>query len=170
MEILIGLGGFTGLAALIGAIWAVVKYYDKKKTAREDQLKAREQERDELLRQLSNKLETVITINNEQKEDIEELHRSNEAIQTTLTDVQRHAQDTRKTIDENEMDRLRGEIINCQNQLENGSGITQQMLQHVHHCYDKYHSKGGNSYIDSCMETITDYERECREAGIIGFE
>ena len=163
MEILIGLGGFAGLAALISAIWAVVKYYDKKKTAREEQIKTREKQRDDLLKELSNKMETVIQINNEQKQEIEALHK-------TLNDVQKQAQDTRKTIDKNEMDRLRGEIINCQNQLENGSGITQQMLQHVHHCYDKYHNNGGNSYIDSCMGDILEYERECREAGIIGFE
>ena len=148
---------------IISAIWAVVKYYDKKKTTREEQIKTREKQRDDLLKDLSNKMETVIRINNEQKQEIEALHK-------TLNDVQKQAQDTRKTIDKNEMDRLRGEIINCQNQLENGSGITQQMLQHVHHCYDKYHNNGGNSYIDSCMEDILEYERECREAGIIGFE
>lgn len=170
MELLIGLGGFGGLAALIGAVWGIVRYYDKKKTEREQRQQELELERTKLLQSMSLQLAEVVAVNKAQKDDISAMHSDISKIQKQLKEVQKEAQDTRKTIEENEMDRLRSDIILYQNQLENGMGLNQQALMHVHHCYDKYTSKGGNSYIESCMDYIRDYEKECREAGIIGFE
>ena len=170
MELLIGLGGFGGLAALIGAIWGIVRYYDKKKDERERTQQKLEAERTKLLQSMSKQLNEVVEVNKAQKEDISAMHKDISEIQKQLKQVQKEAQDTRKTIEENEMDRLRSDIILYQNQLENGLGLNQQALMHVHHCFDKYSSKGGNSYIEGCMDYIKEYERECREAGIIGFE
>ena len=170
MELLIGLGGFGGLATLIGAIWGIVRYYDKKKTERAKEQAKLEKERTELLQSMAQQLKEVVAVNKAQKEDIAAMHKDISKIQEQLKQVQKEAQDTRKTIEENEMDRLRSDIILYQNQLENGMGLNQQALMHVHHCYDKYTSKGGNSYIEGCMDYIKEYERECREAGIIGFD
>ena len=170
MELLIGLGGFGGLAALIGAIWGIVRYYDKKKDERERKQQTLEAERTKLLQSMSKQLNEVVEVNKAQKEDISAMHKDISEIQKQLKQVQKEAQDTRKTIEENEMDRLRSDIILYQNQLENGLGLNQQALMHVHHCFDKYSSRGGNSYIEGCMDYIKEYERECREAGIIGFE
>ena len=74
-----------------------------------------------------------------------------------------------KQIDENEMDRLRTDIINCVNKLQNGYTVSSDYLEHIHHAYDKYISKGGNSYIEDCMDYVRAYEEECRRNGIIGF-
>lgn len=170
MELLIGLGGFGGLAALIGAVWGIVRYYDKKRNERAKEQAKLEKERTELLQSMAQQLKEVVAVNKAQKEDIAAMHKDISKIQEQLKQVQKEAQDTRKTIEENEMDRLRSDIILYQNQLENGMGLNQQALMHVHHCYDKYTSKGGNSYIEGCMDYIKEYERECREAGIIGFD
>lgn len=170
MNIFIALGGFGGLATLIAAIWGIVRYYDKKKTDRENEKAKQEREHIKLLTEMSKQLNEVISSNKDLKADVGNMHKDVAELQVQVKAVQKEAQDTRKTIEENEMDRLRSDIILYQNQLENGMGLNQQALMHVHHCYDKYHAKGGNSYIDECMGYIKEYERECREAGIIGFD
>jgi|GEM_PF-2805097 len=75
-----------------------------------------------------------------------------------------------KQVDENEMDRLRTDIINCVNKLQNGYIASSDYLEHIHHAYDKYTSKGGNSYIEDCMDYVRSYEEECRRNGVIGFD
>lgn len=170
MNIFIALGGFGGLATLIAAIWGIVRYYDKKKTDRQIELTKQERLRTETLQTMSRQLEKVIDSNEALRDDVGNIHKDIAKLQNQLKAVEKEAQDTRKTIEENEMDRLRSDIILYQNQLENGMGLNQQALMHVHHSYDKYHAKGGNSYIEDCMSYIREYERECREAGIIGFE
>lgn len=72
-------------------------------------------------------------------------------------------------VEENEMDRLRTDIINCANKLQNGYTVTSDYLEHIHHAYDKYIARGGNSYIEDCMAFVRSYEEECRRNGIIGF-
>lgn len=129
------IGGISALAALIGAMWGIVKYYDQKRTKQEENQRTKERERDEQLDNIKFSLDAVKT-----------------------------------TIDENEMDRLRSEIIQAENDLRNGLELSEVYLKHVHHSYDKYISKGGNSYIVECMDNIKEYERECRAANIIGFE
>lgn len=170
MELLIALGGFGGLATLIASIWGIVRYYDKKKTDRDKETAKQEKERTLIMQDMSKKLDRLAESNQELRSDVGKMHKDVAELQKQLQVVQKEAQDTRKTIEENEMDRLRSDIILYQNQLENGMGLNQQALMHVHHCYDKYTSKGGNSYIEGCMEYIREYERECREAGIVGFE
>lgn len=170
VELLIGLGGFGGLATLIAAIWGIVRYYDKKKTDREQVLANQEKERTQLLQSMSKQLNEVVRTNKELRTEVGTIQKDVSELKKQLKAVQKEAQNTQKTIEENEMDRLRSDIILYQNQLENGMGLNQQALMHIHHCYDKYTSKGGNSYIEGCMEYIKEYERECREAGIIGFE
>lgn len=170
MELLIALGGFSGLATLIGAVWGIVRYYDKKKVDRDTQQQARDAERDKLLKDILLQLNTNSLVNEAQKKDIAEMHKDIKKVHEQLDTVQAEAQDTRRIIDKNEMDRLRSDIILYENQLENGLALNKNALEHVHHCYDKYHAAGGNSYIDGCMESIKEYERECRENGIIGFD
>jgi hypothetical protein len=170
VELLIALGGFSGLATLIGAVWGIVRYYDKKKTERDTQQQLRDAERDKLLKDILIQLNTNSLTNESQKHEIAEMRKDIKKVHEQLDKVQAEAQDTRRIIEENEMDRLRSDIILYQNQLENGLSLNQAALEHVHHCYDKYHAKGGNSYIDGCMESIKEYERECRENGIIGFD
>ena len=172
MEWIVGL--ISAITALIGAVWGVVKYYDIKRTkeqekreeaeeSRRKSLEEREARRDELLTKIVSSLGALSEDSQTQKEDIAFLHSRFDFMHDQIEQMT-------QTIEENEMDRLRCDIISCVNKLRNGFEMSQVDLEHIHHCYDKYRARGGNSYIESCMEYVFEYERECREAGVIGFE
>lgn len=162
MELIIGL--ISALAALIGTVWGIVKYYDVKRTKQETEAQAREQKHDEMLGSIAQKLERITQDNALQHNAIEEL-------QQEVTSLNENIDTMQQQIDENEMDRLRCDIISCVNKLQNGFTMSQADFEHIHHCYDKYISRGGNSYIESCMEYVVEYEEECRRNGIgVGFD
>lgn len=154
----------VALTGLIGCVWGIVKYYDVKRTKKEaeeqrikneqEQLKrAKENERDEKLELILNSVQSLQEYNLYQEEEIQSL-------QDQFLNMQLHLEETRETIDANEMDRLRSDIINCVNRIHNGYAVSQAELEHIHHCYDKYSSRGGNSYIQNCMTVVTQYENQ----------
>ena len=158
MEIVIALLG--AVSTLIGSVWGIVKYYDQK---REKEQKAKEEETNSIRRQnqklleaMGSTLEKLATSNAQQQEDIGVLKLQSAEMKEQLQDIRRENK-------ENEVDRLRTEIIDIYNKLLNGFTLTSVDFEHVHHSYDKYVSKGGNSYIEDCMDTIREFERDCRE-------
>ena len=117
-----------------------------------------------MLGSIAQKLERITQDNALQHNAIEEL-------QQEVTSLNENIDTMQQQIDENEMDRLRCDIISCVNKLQNGFTMSQADFEHIHHCYDKYISRGGNSYIESCMEYVVEYEEECRRNGIgVGFD
>jgi uncharacterized protein YpuA (DUF1002 family) len=92
-----------------------------------------------------------------------------DARDTVLDTILKTLGNLQMQVTENEMDRLRTDIINCANKLQNGYTVTSDYLEHIHHAYDKYIAGGGNSYIEDCMAYVRAYEEECRRNGIIGF-
>ena len=171
MELLIG--GISALAALIGSVWGIVKYYDSKKTkeqeknARLSQEKALAQEK--TLNEIHSIMNQIVKDNIKQQDDIHILKDQTSEIQIKLRDVQNTTQNMQKEIEENEVDRLRAEIIDTYNKLLNGYTLSSVEFEHVHHSYDKYTAKGGNSYVEDCMDSIREFEKDFREAGIVGF-
>ena len=162
MELIIGL--ITALATLIGVVWGIVKYYDIKRTKQETEAQAREQKHDEMLAEVAKELKSITHDNSLQ-------HAAIEGLRQDVTTLNSNIDDMQQQIDENEMDRLRCDIISCVNKLQNGFTMSQADFEHIHHCYDKYVGKGGNSYIESCMEYVVEYEEECRRNGIgVGFD
>lgn len=162
MELIIGLIG--AVTTLVGTVWGIVKYYDVKRTKQEADAQAREQKHDEMLASMVEELKCITRDNTLQHEAIEELRQE-------LTSVGEDIDVMQQQINENEMDRLRCDIISCVNKLQNGFTMSQADFEHIHHCYDKYIGRGGNSYIRSCMEYVVEYEEECRRNGIgIGFD
>lgn len=162
MELIIGL--ITAIAALIGTVWGIVKYYDKKRTKQEAEAKAREDKHDQMLESMATELKCITRDNTLQHDAIDQLRQE-------VTSLNENIDTMQQQIDENEMDRLRCDIISCVNKLQNGFTMSQADFEHIHHCYDKYIQRGGNSYIESCMEYVVEYEEECRRNGIgIGFD
>ena len=172
MEWIVGL--ISAVTAFIGAIWGIVKYYDAKgvkeqekrekaEAERQRAIEERETRRDEIFNNIVGSLSALSEDSQDQKEEIAFLHARFDLMHDQIEQMSH-------TIEENEMDRLRSDIIDCVSKLRNGFEMSQVDLEHIHHCYDKYRAKGGNSYIESCMEYVFEYERECREAGVIGFE
>ena len=111
----------------------------------------------------------IVTDNIKQQDDIHILKDQTSEIQFKLRDVQNTTQILQKEIEENEVDRLRTEIIDIYNKLLNGYTLSSVEFEHVHHSYDKYKARGGNSYIKNCMDAIEEFEKDFREAGIVGF-
>lgn len=152
------------IATLIGTVWGIVKYYDVKRTKTEAENTRKEEERNNLFKEMVQKLEKIDADNNSQHEHLGLIQHKVDEMQTKVENIQ-------VQIDENEMDRLRSDIINGVNKLQNGLTMSQADFEHIHHCYDKYTSKGGNSYIESCMDYVTEYEEECRRNGVgVGYD
>lgn len=162
LELIISL--ILAASTLIGTVWGIVKYYDVKRTKKETEAVQREEERDKILKTVAEQLKTIALDNAAQ-------HRNIEIVQEEIVKINLQIQNIQEQIDENEMDRLRSDIINCVNKLQNGLTMSQADFEHIHHCFDKYISKGGNSYIQSCMDYVIDYEEECRRNGVrVGFD
>lgn len=69
----------------------------------------------------------------------------------------------KKEVDENEIDRIKYEILQFSGSLRNGLKRTETDYQHIETIFTKYKKKGGNSYIMHEMEFI----RECHDKGMI---
>ena len=69
----------------------------------------------------------------------------------------------KKEVDNNELDRIRYEILQFSGSLRNGLKRSTTDYQHIEDIFKKYTSKGGNSYIMHEME----YIRECHDKGMI---
>ena len=163
MEIVISL--ILAASTLIGTIWGIVKYYDIKQTKKEQALKAKEEaEKKQQDEKLTKALNAI-------SKDLADIKDDNAHQHAEISTLQTEVRAVKKQMDEDEMDRLRSDIIDCVNKLQNGFIMSQADFEHIHHSYDKYVSRNGNSYIASCMEYVTDYEEECRRNGIgVGFD
>lgn len=168
MELIIG--AISALGALIGAVWGIVKYYDQKRTKEQEKKEAREEERYNQLADIYKVAEKIHQGYEAQHKEIVKLQQDVSHIKEQIIEVNTKIDQTQETMNENEMDRLRSDIINCVDKIENGFSISEADLLHIHHDYDKYSSNGGNSYIESCMDFVREYEQECREAGLFGDE
>jgi hypothetical protein len=168
MELIVGF--IVAVTGLIGGIWAIVKYYDQKSTKKQEQQNQQELARDNVLKDIKKDLKIILDDNAQRKEEIKELKEDVNKLHVQKDEMQRQLQIMQETMNENEMDRLRNDIIDGVSKLRNGYDMSQVDLDHIHHCYDKYISKGGNSYIRTCMEYVKEYERECFDAGIEGFD
>ena len=164
LELIISL--IVAITGLIGTVWGIVKYYDKKNSKRQAQEQQEKQKLNATLETISGKLENITEDNNKQHKEIGEIKESMTAVNERVDTLKQQIQNTREEINENEMDRLRSDIIDCVNRLQNGSIMSQADLEHIHHAYDKYKKRGGNSYIESCMHYVIEYEDECRRNGI----
>lgn len=149
------IGAITAAAGLIGTVWGIVKYYDQKRVNEKNEQNEREDRREKLLTETLEGLNSVHTTMSGQALKVDSLVSVLSNIDTKLEEMQ-------EQIDTNEMDRLRHVIIEGMLNLQNGLEVSQVYLEHIHHCYDKYKNCGGNSYIDSCMANIVEYEEECR--------
>lgn len=162
LELIISL--IVAISTLIGTVWGIVKYYDVKRTKQEAEKIRKEEERDNILKNVVTQL-TAISLDNAAQ------HRNIEIVQEEIGKINLQTQNIQEQIDENEMDRLRSDIINCVNKLQNGLTMSQADFEHIHHCFDKYINRGGNSYIQSCMDYVIEYEEECRRNGVgVGFD
>lgn len=168
MELVISL--IATVTALIGTVWGIIKYYDVKRVkerkesyAREEKLQKEKQEKEQALNNtlqcISKSLEEINEKNQHQYDELK-------VVQNDLSSVGEQIKEIKAQQQEDEMDRLRSDIIDCVNKLQNGLIMSQADFLHIHHAYDKYTKNHGNSYIEGCMEFVTQYEEECRKNGI----
>ena len=69
----------------------------------------------------------------------------------------------KQEVDNNEIDRIKYEILQFSGSLRNGLKRTEVDYQHIEAIFTKYKNKGGNTYIMHEME----YIRECHDKGMI---
>lgn len=69
----------------------------------------------------------------------------------------------KKEVSDNELDRIKYEILQFSGSLRNGLKRSEVDYIHIETIYKKYTDKGGNSYISHEME----YIRECHDKGMI---
>lgn len=79
-------------------------------------------------------------------------------ITNEITNINERINDLKEEQNQNELDRIRYEILQFSGSLRNGLNRTQNDYQHIEEIFEKYEKKGGNSYIHSEMEFI----RDCR--------
>lgn len=80
-----------------------------------------------------------------------------------IKDIDDKVNNLKKEVDENEIDRIKYEILQFSGSLRNGLKRTETDYQHIETIFTKYKKKGGNSYIMHEME----YIRECHDKGMI---
>ena len=69
----------------------------------------------------------------------------------------------KREVDQNELDRIKYEILQFSGSLRNGLKRSETDYLHIESIFTKYRSKGGNTYIVHEME----YIRECHDKGMI---
>ena len=79
-------------------------------------------------------------------------------ITNEITNINERINDLKEEQKQNELDRIRYEILQFSGSLRNGLKRTENDYQHIEEIFEKYEKKGGNSYIHSEMEFI----RDCR--------
>jgi hypothetical protein len=149
-------GGFVGVG---GFIFGIVKWKAEQKAKKEAARKAEEAEQKRLeeqtiLKGVADMIAPIQEQNEAQSYAIEELRLQNETEMAHLKNL----------MDDNELDRLRAEIMQFVCYLRSGMNITSAEFKHIHHVYDKYHNMGGNSYIDGDFQYILEKEREYNES------
>ena len=149
-------GGVVGIG---GFVFGVVKWKAEQKAKQEAARKAEEAESKRLeeqtiLKGVADMIAPILQQNEEQSFAIDELRELHEE----------ETQNIKNLIDANEMDRMRAEIMQFVCYLRNGMIMDGAEFKHIHKVYDKYHSMGGNSYIDEDFEYIREKEREFKEA------
>lgn len=149
-------GGVVGVG---GFIFGIVKWKAEQKAKEEAARKAAEAEQKRLeeqtiLRGVADMIAPIQEQNEAQSYAIEELRLQNETEMIHLKNL----------MDDNELDRLRAEIMQFVCYLRSGMSITSAEFKHIHHVYDKYHNMGGNSYIDEDFQYILEKEREYNES------
>lgn len=152
-------GGAVGIG---GFIFGIVKWKAEQKAKKEKAAAEREERRvkeeserriaeeQAILKGVANMIAPIQEQNEAQSFAIEELRLQNEVEMNHLKNL----------MDDNELDRLRAEIMQFVCYLRSGMSITGVEFKHIHHVYDKYHNMGGNSYIDEDFEYIQQKERE----------
>ena len=149
-------GGIVGIG---GFIFGIVKWKAEQKAKEEAARKAEEAEQKRLeeqtiLKGVADMIAPIQEQNEAQSYAIEELRLQNKTEMTHLKNL----------MDDNELDRLRAEIMQFVCYLRSGMNITSAEFKHIHHAYDKYHNMGGNSYIDGDFQYILEKEREYNES------
>lgn len=79
-------------------------------------------------------------------------------INKKIKTVEEKVDNNMKETTQNELDRIRYEILQFSGSLRNGLSRTENDYTHIEEIFEKYIKKGGNSYIHSEMEFI----RSCR--------
>ena len=79
-------------------------------------------------------------------------------ITNEITNINERINDLKEEQKQNELDRIRYEILQFSGSLRNGLKRTENDYQHIEEIFEKYEKKGGNSYIHSEMDFI----RNCR--------
>ena len=69
----------------------------------------------------------------------------------------------KREVDQNELDRIKYEILQFSGSLRNGLKRSETDYLHIESIFTKYRGKGGNTYILHEME----YIRECHDKGMI---
>ena len=82
-----------------------------------------------------------------------------EEIRKDITDIKGRIDAITDETKENELDRIRFEILSFASSLKNGYIPDEVEFRHIHHIYDKYTSNGGNSYVHTKMDYIEEMER-----------
>ena len=152
-------GGVVGIG---GFIFGIVKWKAEQKAKQEKAAAEREERRvkeeserriaeeQAILRGVADMIAPIQEQNEAQSYAIEELRLQNETEMIHLKNL----------MDDNELDRLRAEIMQFVCYLRSGMSITSAEFKHIHHVYDKYHNMGGNSYIDEDYHYILEQERQ----------
>ena len=138
-------GAVTGIG---GFIFGIVKWKANRKDKQLAAQKATEEQG--ILVGVKQLIEPIKLQNEEQNKAIEDLRR--QFVEET--------QNLKNLSDNNELDRLRAEIMQFVCYLKNGMHMDGAEFKHIHKVYDKYHNMGGNSYIDEDFEYIKQKERD----------
>lgn len=80
-----------------------------------------------------------------------------------ISAISKDVDNLRKEVNNNEIDRIKYEILQFSGSLRNGLKRTEVDYQHIEMIFTKYRNKGGNSYIMHEME----YIRDCHDKGMI---
>ena len=80
-----------------------------------------------------------------------------------ISAISKDVDNLRKEVNNNEIDRIKYEILQFSGSLRNGLKRTEVDYQHIEMIFTKYKNKGGNSYIMHEME----YIRYCHDKGMI---
>ena len=162
----------TAITGLIGALWAIVKYYDKKRTRREE-LRHEEEKAKAAAESAQRKqwIESLIQplhdTNERQCRAIESLEANYHTLKdqvnnlgSLLGEAQAQLAAEHERIDANEQNRLQTAIMDFAMQLRNGAVVDLNGFNYICHAYDRYKILHGNSFIDSEMEYITKKKEE----------
>ena len=135
-------GLITAITGLVGACWAIVKYYDSKKQKRHDQI-----------------VQTLMEQNSKQDEVLKETCEVIKDTRQQLADTQEQLRAMQQAMHDDELDKLRNDLINFACKLRNGFEMSSVDYEHIHTVYDKYILMGGNSYIQlDCFPYILECE------------